>query len=150
MSLLSGEHPVTELLSTVNSTKAPSLLSLPWRARLNCQTSTELTHSPNNFFTQLNRIARIVFFLTPWHGPHRKHSRFHSNCIVCISFPRERVYRAVAQKRTFVICRLHSNDFTCYNIMLLINAYVSLFPTDFETVFLIHFLLPSCVLHAAF
>jgi hypothetical protein len=38
-SLLSGEYPATELLSTVNSIIAQSVLSLPCRARLNCQPS---------------------------------------------------------------------------------------------------------------
>jgi hypothetical protein len=48
-------------------------------------------------------IAPVVFFLTPRHGPQRKYTRFYCNCIVvCVSFPRERVYRAVAQKRPFV------------------------------------------------
>jgi hypothetical protein len=71
MSLLSGEYPATELLSTVNLTIAPSLLSLPCRARLNCQPprllftdwlSTDnwqlnfLTHQPTTslHFTRLN------------------------------------------------------------------------------------------------
>jgi hypothetical protein len=44
-SLLPGEFPATELLSTVISIIAPSLLSLPCRARLNCKSSTELSHS---------------------------------------------------------------------------------------------------------
>jgi hypothetical protein len=39
-SLLSYEYLATELLSTVNSTIAPSLLSLPCRAQLKCQPST--------------------------------------------------------------------------------------------------------------
>jgi hypothetical protein len=41
--LQSGEYPVAELLSTVNSTIVPTLLSLPCRARLIFQPSTELT-----------------------------------------------------------------------------------------------------------
>jgi hypothetical protein len=40
---MSGEYPATELLSTVNSTIAPSLSSLARRTRLNCQPSTEFT-----------------------------------------------------------------------------------------------------------
>jgi hypothetical protein len=39
-SLLTGEYLTTELLSTVNSSVAPSLLSLPCRARLNRRPST--------------------------------------------------------------------------------------------------------------
>jgi hypothetical protein len=53
-SLLSGEYPANELLSTANSTIAPSLLSLPCRARLKCQTSTEASLSPTNYFTSLH------------------------------------------------------------------------------------------------
>jgi hypothetical protein len=48
---------ITELLSAVNSTIALSFLSLPCRAQLNCQPSTELpTHQPTTslHFTQLN------------------------------------------------------------------------------------------------
>jgi hypothetical protein len=40
---------------TVNSTIAPSLLSLPCRAQLNCQAS--MTHSLTNHFTSLNWTA---------------------------------------------------------------------------------------------
>jgi hypothetical protein len=48
-----------DLLSTVNSTTAPSLLSLPCRAQLNRQPST-------------NWISPVLFFVTILHGPHRK------------------------------------------------------------------------------
>jgi hypothetical protein len=77
--LLSGEYPATELLSTVNSTIAPSLFSSPCRARLTCQSSAvwvpdwrpfhpillflssqadfqlaaELFHSPTSYFSSL-------------------------------------------------------------------------------------------------
>jgi hypothetical protein len=40
-SLLSCEYPATELMSTVNLIIAPSLLSLPCRAQLNCKHSTD-------------------------------------------------------------------------------------------------------------
>jgi hypothetical protein len=57
-SLLSGEYPATELWSTVNSTITPSLLSLPSRARLNCQPHpNSLTHSSTNYFTSLKWTA---------------------------------------------------------------------------------------------
>jgi hypothetical protein len=73
-------------LSIINSTIAPSHLSLPCRARLNCQPST-------------NWIALVVFFITPRRGPHR-------NTVLLLlrvcSFPLERVYRAVAQKLPFI------------------------------------------------
>jgi hypothetical protein len=59
MLLLCSKYPTTELLSTVNSTIAPSLLSLPCRVQHNCQPSTKL--SLTNHFTQLNWIAQIVF-----------------------------------------------------------------------------------------
>jgi hypothetical protein len=81
-------------LSTVNWTKTPSLLSLPCRAELNCQTSTE-------------RIAPILFFITIWHGPHLKHLLLLREC----SFPRQRVYRAVVCSRS-----LPSNGSTRNNI----------------------------------
>jgi hypothetical protein len=52
-SLLSVEYPTSELVTlTVNSTIAPSLLSLPSELDLNCQTSTELAHSPTNHCTE--------------------------------------------------------------------------------------------------
>jgi hypothetical protein len=57
MSFLSREYPATELLSTVNSTIVPFLLSLPCRARLNWQLTTEL-------------INLIVFRITPHLGIH--------------------------------------------------------------------------------
>jgi hypothetical protein len=59
-SLLCSEYPASKLLSTVNSAilVEPSRLSFPCRARLNCQSSTELSHSATNYillhFTQLN------------------------------------------------------------------------------------------------
>jgi hypothetical protein len=53
-SLLSGEYLASELLSTVSSTIAPSLLGLSCRARLNYQPSTELSHSPTNYFTSFH------------------------------------------------------------------------------------------------
>jgi hypothetical protein len=55
--LLSGEYPTAELLSTVNLTLAPSLLSLPCRARLNCQASTNWISGWRPFHTNL-----LVFF----------------------------------------------------------------------------------------
>jgi hypothetical protein len=51
--LLSDEYPATELLSTVNSTIAPSLLTLPCRARLNCQPSTNWVAGWWQFHTNL-------------------------------------------------------------------------------------------------
>jgi hypothetical protein len=53
-SLLSDEYPATELLLTVKSTTAPSLLSLPCRAWFNCQPSTEIFHSSTNYFTSVH------------------------------------------------------------------------------------------------
>jgi hypothetical protein len=38
----------------VNSTIAPSLLSLPCRARLKCHPSTEITHASTNYVTSLH------------------------------------------------------------------------------------------------
>jgi hypothetical protein len=76
MSLLSGEYPATELLSTVNTTIAPSLLSLA------CKSSIELptlnwTLSLTNHFTSLHftqwTANLIVLKIAPWRGPHRKH-----------------------------------------------------------------------------
>jgi hypothetical protein len=52
-SSLSGEYSTIDLLSTVNSTIAPSLLSLPCRARLNCQTSTKWVPGWRPFHTNL-------------------------------------------------------------------------------------------------
>jgi hypothetical protein len=49
----------TELLSTVNSTTAPSLLSHLREARLKCQPSTELSHSQLNC-TQPALIPRYI------------------------------------------------------------------------------------------
>jgi hypothetical protein len=72
MSLLSSEYSTTELLSTVNSTIAAPLLSPLCRARLDCQPSTELSHSPSNYFISLHStelLNFIVFKLTPRHGP---------------------------------------------------------------------------------
>jgi hypothetical protein len=62
------ESAHAELISTANSTIAPSLLSLPCRAQLNCQPSTNL-------------IAPILFFITTSHGPHRKHR---SSVVACV------------------------------------------------------------------
>jgi hypothetical protein len=53
MSLLLGEYPATELLSTVKSTAALSLLSLPCRARRNCQPSTHWVPGWRSFHTNL-------------------------------------------------------------------------------------------------
>jgi hypothetical protein len=50
-SLLLGEYPATELLSTVNSTIAPFLLSLPCRLELNCQPSTDWVPGWRQFHT---------------------------------------------------------------------------------------------------
>jgi hypothetical protein len=41
-------------LSTLNWTGLPSLLSLPHRAQLSCQLSTDLSHWPTNYFTSLH------------------------------------------------------------------------------------------------
>jgi hypothetical protein len=86
-----------ELLSTVNSTIAPSLLSLPCRAQLNCQPST------------VNFITRLTLLMTFRHEPHRK-PRFHCYWITiplplpsnsrCTAVPfevpaQQRVYRGV-------------------------------------------------------
>jgi hypothetical protein len=67
MSLLSGEYPAIELV-IVNWTKAPALLSLPWRAQLNCQPSADW-------------IAPVVFFIIPRRGPHRKHRSYIVACL---------------------------------------------------------------------
>jgi hypothetical protein len=56
-SLLSGQYPSTELLSTVNS----SLRGLPYRHQLNCQTSTIFISRPG------------VLAIYPQGGPNRKH-----------------------------------------------------------------------------
>jgi hypothetical protein len=69
--LLSSEYPATELLSIVSSTIASSLLSLPWRAQLNCQPSAELTHSPTISLHSTDLLT--VLIITSRHGPHRKH-----------------------------------------------------------------------------
>jgi hypothetical protein len=46
-------------------------------------------------------IAPTVLVLTSRHGPHKKHLVSKNNSIVaCLFFPREGVYRAVAQKRS--------------------------------------------------
>jgi hypothetical protein len=50
-SLLSGQYPATELMSTVNLTVAPSLLSLPCRALLNWQPSTKWVPGWRSFHT---------------------------------------------------------------------------------------------------
>jgi hypothetical protein len=87
-----------ELLSTVNSTIAPSLLSLPCRARLN--SSPQLSSQPAwglhyiaSGRTQQKKIASKSFSVF-----------VKGDClaIVQILFTRERVYRATAQKRPFV------------------------------------------------
>jgi hypothetical protein len=78
--LLSQPHP-TELSSTVNSTTAPSLLSLLCRA-------------------QLNTGTRSTLLVTFRNEPHRKH-RFHcysptiSRPLHAYPMPRELVYRAL-------------------------------------------------------
>jgi hypothetical protein len=52
----------------LNSTIAPYLLNLPYRAQLNCQTWTDW-------------IAPIVFFITPRRRPHREHR---SSIVACL------------------------------------------------------------------
>jgi hypothetical protein len=71
-SLLPGEYPATELLSTVNPSISTSLLSLPCRARLNCQLSTELSHLPTNYFTSLiwTASAKVKVMLRPTVSTH--------------------------------------------------------------------------------
>jgi hypothetical protein len=58
--------PLKWTLSIMNSTIAPSHLSLPCRAWLSCQPSTELTHQPTTsvHFTQLNCIQSQSYFTT--------------------------------------------------------------------------------------
>jgi hypothetical protein len=53
-SLLPCGYPTTKLLSTVNRTTAPFLLSLPCRAQLNCQPSLGRTHSLTKYFTSIH------------------------------------------------------------------------------------------------
>jgi hypothetical protein len=69
-SLLSGEYPATELPTTDNSTRAPSLFSLPWRAQLNCQTSTNWIPGWRSFHTKLLISSQVDFQLTTdnWTG----------------------------------------------------------------------------------
>jgi hypothetical protein len=57
-----------ELLPTIKSTIAPSLLSLPCRAQLNSQPSTKWN-------------APIVFFINPRRGPHQKHCSSIVSCL---------------------------------------------------------------------
>jgi hypothetical protein len=51
--LPSGQHSTSELLSTVNSTATPPLLSLPCRTRLNCQPSINWVPGWRPFHTNL-------------------------------------------------------------------------------------------------
>jgi hypothetical protein len=44
---------------TANATTAPSVLSLPCRARLNCQPSIEISHSPTNYFSSLHSTELV-------------------------------------------------------------------------------------------
>jgi hypothetical protein len=53
---------------------------------------SQIRDSPN-----LEGQVLIVLQITPWRGPQRKHPRFYcKSIVVCISFPLERVYLAVA------------------------------------------------------
>jgi hypothetical protein len=61
-SLLSSGYPATEFLSTVNSAIAPSLLSLPRRTLLNCQPSTNCVPGWRPFHTSLLVISSQVDF----------------------------------------------------------------------------------------
>jgi hypothetical protein len=88
LTLLSGEYPTTELLSTVNWTTVPSLLSLPCRARLNCQPSTELITSncPGHSMDHIE-----------------KHPISNSKSIVaCVFIAKEMCLQAVAQKQSYI------------------------------------------------
>jgi hypothetical protein len=62
-SILPGEYAAAELLSSVNSTIAPSLLSLLCRAQLNCPLGTPELDC--RFSTELS-------IMTTLHGPNRK------------------------------------------------------------------------------
>jgi hypothetical protein len=58
-------------------------------------------------------IASNIFFITPRHGQHIKHPVLTINLFLrAYSFPRERVYVAVAQTRSLYIRLLHSNGCT--------------------------------------
>jgi hypothetical protein len=89
-SLLSGEYPATELLSTAN----PQLI-------------TELSHSPANHFSSLHSTEPHSAGLGSWlysiEADPTENIRFHCNFVVYVSFPQELVYRVVTNKRLFLL-----------------------------------------------
>jgi hypothetical protein len=98
-------HPETELLSTVNWTVAPSILSLPCRAQLNCKPSTEATHQPLHF-TQPNCTQPYSLGADPTENTACNGSSVvMGGCLELarMSFPRERVYRAVTKQCMFLL-----------------------------------------------
>jgi hypothetical protein len=67
--------------------------------------------------TRGSGLLQTVLLITSWHGPHRKHPISTVSLLFrAYSFPRERVYRAVAQKWSLHIRLLHSSSRTYYNI----------------------------------
>jgi hypothetical protein len=90
-SLLSGEYPSTELLSTVDSTMVSSFLSLPCKAPLYCQPSPELSLTNQLLYFTSAGLEFSLYSL----GADSTENTFLLFLRAC-SFPRERVYRAVA------------------------------------------------------
>jgi hypothetical protein len=70
---------------------------------------------------ELNSLLQTVLLITSRHGPHRKqHVSTPRLLLRAYSFPRERVYQAVDQKRSLYVRLLHSNGCACYSI---VNMY---------------------------
>jgi hypothetical protein len=73
----------------------------------------------SSLHTGINSLLLTVLLITSRHGQYRKHPVSIVNLLLrAHSFPRERVYRAVAQKRQLYIRLLPSNGSIRHNIML--------------------------------
>jgi hypothetical protein len=167
-SLLLGEYPTTELLSTVKSTIATSLLSLPCRARLNCQPSnnwvpgwrpfhtnllvfssqadltTELSHSPNTYFThftQLNCPACLGSTLRSLMADPTENTLVSSvTVLLCASRFRGKVFTEPLPRNACSSSQsLHSNGTARYNILSNLSVKSIFYGRQVRSVFIFTF-----------